>query len=195
MGHGPVYLRSSGGWLGRWWPPATDLPICETQEVAGSVSGPLAYYAGRTRLILAIEGEYTAKYNISNGGLFMGQPMDRSRRVFGKLAPFDEVFPELEDAAFEFVEKDFVFEKRRGTWHLNGQGGVMPCGNPSCRRGGYELDRDLRQMLRAGVLRKKFELSCRGDEGSPLGRKIGRKCHRSVEGTLKLRLKVPAAAV
>jgi hypothetical protein len=125
----------------------------------------------------------------------MGEPMDRSRRVFGSLASFDEVFPELEDAVFEFVEKDFIFEKRSGTWHLHGQGGLMPCGNQSCRRGGYELDRDIRQMLRAGVLQKTIELSCRGDEGSPQGRKIGRRCERSIEGALTLRLKAPTASV
>jgi hypothetical protein len=105
----------------------------------------------------------------------MGEPMDRSRRVFGRLAPFDEVFPELEDAVFEFIEKDFLFQKRPGRWHIHGQGGVMPCGNPSCQRGGYELDRDIRQMLRAGTLTKTLELACRGDEGSPKGRKIGRR--------------------
>jgi hypothetical protein len=121
----------------------------------------------------------------------MGEPMDRSRRVFGTLRSFDEVFAELEDAVFEFVEKDFLFEKRSGTWHLHGQGGLMPCGNPSCRRGGYELDRDIRQMLQAGVLQKTIKLSCRGDEGSPQGRKIGRRCERSIEGTLTLRLKAP----
>jgi hypothetical protein len=125
----------------------------------------------------------------------MGEPMDRSKRVFGRLAAFDEVFPELEDAVYEFVEKDFVFQKRKGTWHINGQGGVMPCGNPSCRRGGYELDRDIRQMLRAGVLTKTIDLTCRGDEGSPQGRKIGRRCERSAEGTLTLRLKAQTAAV
>jgi hypothetical protein len=125
----------------------------------------------------------------------MGEPMDRSRRVFGSLATFDEVFPELEDVLVEFVERDFVFEKRSGTWHLHGQGGVMPCGNPSCRRGGYELDKDIRLMLRAGVLQKTIQLSCRGDEGSPQGRKIGRKCERSIEGTVTLRLKAPTANV
>jgi len=119
----------------------------------------------------------------------MGEPMDRSSRVFGALKSFDEALPELEDVVFEFIEKDFVFEKRSGTWHLHGQGGLMPCGNPFCKRGGYELDRDIRQMLRAGVGQKIIQLSCRGDEGSP--RKIGRKCERFVEGTLRLRLKAP----
>jgi len=124
-----------------------------------------------------------------------GEPIDRSRRVFGSLRSFDEVFPELDDVVLEFVEKDFLFEKRSGTWHLHGQGGLMPCGNPSCRRGGYELDRNLRQMLRAGVLQKTIEVSCRGDEGSPQGRKIGRGCERSIEGTLTLLLKASNSSV
>ena len=125
----------------------------------------------------------------------MGEPMNRSNRVFGSLKSLDEAFPELEDVVVEFVEKDFVFEKRSGTWYIHGQGGLMPCGNPSCRHGGYELDKDIHLMLRAGVLQKTIQLSCSGDEGSPQGRKIGRKCERSIAGTLTLRLKVPTPNV
>jgi hypothetical protein len=119
----------------------------------------------------------------------MGEPMDRSNRVFMKLGKFEEAFPELEDVTVEFVEKDFLLKARSGTWHLHGQGGVMPCGNPSCRRGGYELDRDIREMLRMGVLQKHIELHCRGDEGSPKGRKVGRRCERSIEATVTVRFK------
>jgi len=126
----------------------------------------------------------------------MGEPMDRSNRVSLKLGSFDEVFPELEDVVVEFVESDFLLETRSGTWHLHWEGGLMPCGNPSCRRGGYEVDRiGIREMLRTGELQKEIKIYCGGDEGSPQGRRIGRRCQRSIEGTVTLRLKVPTASV
>jgi len=69
----------------------------------------------------------------------------------------------------------------------------MPCSNPSCRRGGYELDRKVPEMVRAGLTETKIKLYCRGDEGSPKGRKIGRRCQHSIEGTIRLKYKQPTS--
>lgn len=95
--------------------------------------------------------------------------------------------------SLEFVEHDFMLRARSGIWHLAWEGGLMPCGNQSCRRGGYELDRGIREMLQAGVFEEKVKLFCRGDEGSPQGRRIGPRCQRSIEATVTLRFKAPAA--
>jgi hypothetical protein len=43
----------------------------------------------------------------------MGEPMDRSRRVFGSLKAFDDVFPEVEDAKVEYTESGKVENRRR----------------------------------------------------------------------------------
>ena len=119
----------------------------------------------------------------------MGEPMDRTRRVFMKLGTFEETFPTLEDAVIEFTEFDFVLEATSGRWSMRMQGGLMPCGNVSCRRGGYELDREVHQMLREVNSQKAVTLHCAGDEGSPQGRRIGSQCQRSIEATIKLRWK------
>jgi hypothetical protein len=119
----------------------------------------------------------------------MGAPMDRSRRVFGKLTSFEEAFPTLEEVTVEFTEYDFLLEKRTGIWKFSWDGGLMPCGNPSCRRGGYELDDPVRSMVRTQAVEKEIKLHCRGDEGSPKGRKIGRRCQHHIEAKITLKYK------
>jgi hypothetical protein len=67
----------------------------------------------------------------------------------------------------------------------------MPCGNPSCRRGGYEFDFLIRDIARSHETEKAIELFCRGDEGSPQGRKIGRRCQHKIEAKIKIKYKAP----
>ena len=119
----------------------------------------------------------------------MGEPMDRSRRVFGTLSSFDKVFPQLEDALVQFTEYELASEKRNGTHSLRAWGGLMHCGNSRCRRGGYEVDRVVSEMIRENVTEKEFELRCPGDEGTPKGRKRGQNCYRSIKGKVTLKYK------
>lgn len=77
----------------------------------------------------------------------MGEPMDRSRRVFGHLTTFEEAFPTIEVATISSYEVGegihmlgAVDESERRTF---GEGvpfreGLIPCRNPRCRRGGYQ---------------------------------------------------------
>jgi hypothetical protein len=125
----------------------------------------------------------------------MGEVMDRSRRVFGHLDTFENVFPTVEEAVVEFTESDFGVTKRTGRFHMHYEGGLMACGNPCCRRGGYEFDRELGEMIRNYVAEKSIRLSCRGDEGSPKGRKIGRRCTLSVDAIIRIRYRDPALFV
>jgi len=117
----------------------------------------------------------------------MGEPMDRSRRVFMRFGPFQQAFPTLDEATVEFTEYYFMQEMRHGTWHVSWDGGLMPCGNTFCRRGGYELDRQIQEIARSGAVEKEVRLDCRGDEGSPKGRRIGRRCQRHIEARITLK--------
>jgi hypothetical protein len=49
----------------------------------------------------------------------MGEPMDRSRRVFGSLRPFDDVFPDVEDADVEYTESGEFDGKVRASLHFS----------------------------------------------------------------------------
>jgi hypothetical protein len=78
----------------------------------------------------------------------MGEPMDRSRRVFMQLGPFEEAFPTLEEASAKYVEYQRGVQRRSGTWNITYDGGLMECGNLRCRRGGYQFDREVAKMVR-----------------------------------------------
>jgi hypothetical protein len=121
----------------------------------------------------------------------MGEPMDRSQRVFGRLTTFEDAFPTVEEAVVEYTESDRGMTKRTGSFHMRYEGGLMACGNPFCRRGGYEFDDVLCGMVRERITQKRIRLSCPGDEGSPKGRKIGRRCPLSVDAVVHVRYKAP----
>jgi hypothetical protein len=121
----------------------------------------------------------------------MGIPLDRSNRLLGLTDSFATAFPTLDDAIIRYTESDFGNDPRQGVWSLKHNGGQMRCGNPRCYRGGYELDREVSNMIYAGITEREIWLTCNGDEGSPKGRKKGQECLHSIKGTITLRMKQP----
>ena len=124
----------------------------------------------------------------------MGEPMDRSRRVFCALSRFEAAFPTLEDAIFEYEVYDFGNEQpnpyAQGSsstrwFRMASNGGLLRCENPRCQRGGYEIDVEVMKMLAEGVIEKGVTLRCPGDEGTPK-RSRGDSCLYSVRGKIKL---------
>lgn len=118
----------------------------------------------------------------------MGVPMDRSKLVFMQLGSFEEAFPELETAEVKYTEFSRGTEKRTGTHDLKYDGGLLKCANDRCYRGGYQLDREVRRMIREGLTEKKLQMNCPGDEGTPKLRR-GPFCSRTIRGTIKIELK------
>ena len=119
----------------------------------------------------------------------MGIPKDRSRLVFMDEGPFEQAFPTLSDAVAEYVEWDYAIKKRAGTWHVKELGGLMACANERCRRGGYEIDREIHRMIRERLTEKKVRLLCRGDAGSPKGRRKGRRCTCALDAVIRIAYK------
>ncbi len=127
----------------------------------------------------------------------MGEPMDRSRRVFGQLTTFEKAFPALEVATISSYEDDegvYNFETDESQRRTFGEGvpfreGLIPCRNPRCRRGGYEVDDSLYEMVREKSTEKVFVRKCPGDEGSPKGRKRGDRCGNVLHYRLRIKYK------
>jgi hypothetical protein len=111
----------------------------------------------------------------------MGEPMDRSRRVFGRLSTLAEAFPTIESAtisSYEIGQGVYEFRDEPPTF---GRGvpfssGLIECSNRHCRRGGFEVDDGLYRMVGEKLTEKEFVSRCPGDEGSPKGRVRGRRC-------------------
>ena len=115
--------------------------------------------------------------------------MDRSNRVFGKLTDFETAFPTVESAKIAYTEINEITEEeiRKGWWDIKMQGGLMPCQNRLCRRGGYELDIELQRMVGKQETQKPIELACPGDEGT--ARKRGPRCTRVIRAVVTLKFK------
>ncbi len=111
---------------------------------------------------------------------------DASRRpitVFG--IPFEEAFPDLEDAQVEWqwlnVEGlPLTGEVKQMHYKAGIFQGVIQCNNPSCQGGGFEVERVVDRMFQAGEAEKVGIIVCPGWEGEE------RPCVRSISYRIKL---------
>lgn len=123
----------------------------------------------------------------------MGVPSERSGGLFGLSHKFESEFGSIDDAIIQFTESDYGNSSKSGVWSLRNNGPLMACGNPRCRRGGYNLATEVRNMIYAKISEREIRLSCNGDEGSPKGLRTGRECMRRLEATITLRLNADSA--
>lgn len=109
--------------------------------------------------------------------------------VIGTKGTLAEVYPQIKDVAVE------VEESGRGvdSWNKNRcytkesfPGEFIDCSNPSCYGGGFQLGSYLGKMLLEHLTELADSKMCRGNEGSPKGRRIYRKCLN----TFKFRIKI-----
>lgn len=94
----------------------------------------------------------------------MGIPMRRDRRLFSELTTFEDAFPQLEDAIVECREEG---EGATGTAARAAAvdetlEGLIPCSNPACRSGGFEVDLLFHAMVQTGQAEREGVLACPG---------------------------------
>jgi len=98
---------------------------------------------------------------------------------FAKKVSFEEAFPEIEDVRVEVEEfgHGVYEENRRSVYpsktHL---GEYIDCRNPLCYNGGFSIGDILREMVAHGETELEIRKMCQGNEASPKGRKVYRKC-------------------
>jgi len=107
----------------------------------------------------------------------------RDIKVFG--IPFEEAFPDLEDAEVEWQGLDLeglplTDEVQRMHYKSGVFQGVIHCDNPSCQEGGFEVERVIDRMFQAGEVEQAGIIVCPGWEGE------GRPCVRSISYRIKL---------
>jgi hypothetical protein len=99
--------------------------------------------------------------------------------VFSKKVSFAEAFPQIEDLVIEVEEsgRDVWHGSSKSTYrmdHLPGE--YINCSNSLCYNGGFSIGSILREMVRNKQTEIETGKMCQGNEGSPKGRKIYRKC-------------------
>jgi hypothetical protein len=99
--------------------------------------------------------------------------------------------PKHQDVVLVYEEFDAGFPVIRMGQSLRGfspseRGGWLPCGNPLCNRGGYDIG-PLAQIVATNRSEMEIALRCNGDQGTPGGRKLGESCLWSIKVTLRIR--------
>jgi hypothetical protein len=121
----------------------------------------------------------------------MGNLRERGTPFIGALTTFASAYPIVERAYVRFTETDFGSNPRERVHNL-ADGPRAACSNPHCERGGYDFEFQVMEMVRQGIETEVVEISCRGDEGTPKGRRIGRDCSMSMSGTITVQYKKSA---
>ena len=80
-------------------------------------------------------------------------------------------------------------QPKRYLHSIRQMGGVIPCSNPVCRRGGFAIDGVLLAMRQSGEIEREGSVPCGGDEGSPKGQRRGSCCGNRVRYRLTVKYK------
>lgn len=110
--------------------------------------------------------------------------LNQCEPFIGQKSTFKEAFPEVAEIRVEYSESDYGGISRCGG-HAPGDfvltdksriGEYLSCSNPLCYKGGIKIGWTLREMIRQRETEKEGSGECQGNEASPKGRKIYRKC-------------------
>jgi len=106
-----------------------------------------------------------------------------SRPFLGTVGSFKEAYPSVKTLR--------LFARQRGeigrpwqqeqTFSEHNLPSTIPCANPLCQQGGYDLNGILITITHAKETEYKTTLYCGGHEGSPKGRRKGDPCSNSVD--------------
>lgn len=111
----------------------------------------------------------------------------RTNPFFNGVSSFKTAFPDLSDAVIEWRERrgadDTRNTEKRKTGFRRGNftQGVLPCSNPVCHEGGYEVDRLIAEMLRLGEEDREGMMLCSGREVSEESRRGPMRCRYRID--------------
>lgn len=103
---------------------------------------------------------------------------DKSHPAFGRKVSFVEAFPTIKKVTVNVVESDAYGKERNSLYTSEDMGEYIDCSNHKCYNGGFSIGDILRTMIREKKSDLETELSCRGYEGSPKGRRRYGSCDR-----------------
>jgi len=101
---------------------------------------------------------------------------NQSSLFFDQKITFENAFPEVEECIVEVEESGHGVSEwgRERTYRNPGQ--YINCSNTLCYNGGFSIGSEIRDMVRKRETEREDSALCQGNEGSPKGRRIYRKC-------------------
>jgi hypothetical protein len=121
----------------------------------------------------------------------------RTTPFFNGVSSFKSAFPDLQDATIEWRERRGPEDERQGDLRKTGfrrgnfTQGVLPCSNPDCHEGGYEVDRLVAFMLRNEETERTGMMLCSGRE---VGEEVKRgpvRCPHRIDYRVSLTVREP----
>lgn len=112
-----------------------------------------------------------------------------SRPFLGTVSSFSEAYPDVLSIRFEGKERgDLPRDQEERIQHYTEADlpQIVPCGNPRCQQGGYDLNATLIGITHSRETEYEIDWSCNGHEGTPKGRRIGVDCMNSITGKLTI---------
>lgn len=101
---------------------------------------------------------------------------------------FLNAFPTLETVLIESWQEsagvDRAYEPPRAVTSR-----IISCGKRNCRKGGFDIFRDISEMIDEKLSMKEFVKVCLGNEGSTRGDRLGRGCINTLHYRLTLKYK------
>ncbi len=112
-----------------------------------------------------------------------------SRPFLGTVSSSREAYPEVKSLRFEGREHGDLasgMDQRDVYYTECNLPGKIPCGNPRCQQGGYDLNATLMTLMGNRDTSYEIDWSCDGHEGTPKGRRIGDPCMNSIRAKLTI---------
>lgn len=109
--------------------------------------------------------------------------MTGAKPFLGKPGPFSQAYPEVKSLRARVLHRgDLAYAtQREQTFTEHSIPEVVPCPNPRCQQGGYNLRAIMIALAHGKMPSYSAKFSCHGHEGTPKGRKIGDPCCNSIE--------------
>ena len=119
----------------------------------------------------------------------------RTTSFYNGVNTFKTAFPDVADALVEWRERRGPHDESTGDARQTGYRrgnftqGVLPCSNPDCHEGGYQVDRLIAQMLQVGETEREGVMLCSGREVGEEVRRGPVRCPHRIRYKVTLSLK------
>lgn len=117
---------------------------------------------------------------------------NKSDLIYSEKVTFKRAFPEITELSIQIEDYGHgvnKWNKYRSFSKNNSSGEYIDCINPLCYNGGFSIGDIIREMIMNKEEFKEGSNFCQGNEGSPKGRRIYKKCMNMFIYKVKIKYK------